>query len=266
MDLLKKIRFEYLSKSKLIEKGMPRNLYKTVHGDLFWLDPVKYLDKCIIKTGSFERKSTELFKKVIKEGDTVIDVGANIGYYSVISSRLVGENGKVIIFEPTHHYREILETNLKVNNINNAEVYNYGLSNKEGRKDIFIGDCSATLHWVGDSSAIKKERIKLKTFVSEQNIKKIDFVKIDIDGHEPLFLEGAWDSLEKLKPIILLEVNHENYVEAGYTAWDFFTLLKERKYHIYTEELEEIDSKSLFLKICGNFTHSANIVISLKRL
>lgn len=269
MALLQKICFKYLSKSKLIEKHELRNLYRTVHGDFFWLDPNKYLDKNIIKKGCFERKSTELLKNLIKKGDIVIDVGANIGYYSVIFSRLVGEDGKVMIFEPTYHYREVLETNLEANDINNAEIYDYGLSNKEDEIEIAIGDCSATLHWVADLPATKQEKIKLKTFdsfISEHNIKKVDFIKIDIDGHEPLFLEGGWDSLEKLKPIILLEVNHENYIEAGYTAWDFFTLLKRKKYYIYTEDLEEIATKRMFLRVCGNFTHSANIIISLKQL
>ncbi len=98
---------------------------------------------------------------------------------------------------------------------------------------------------------------------SELNIKKLDFIKVDVDGHEPFFLHRAISTIEKYDPAILLEVSHENYLEAGFTAWEFYAYLKENGFHIYSEiNLLEFHSKADFLKECGNFAYSANIIIS----
>ncbi|MBN2106678.1 MAG: FkbM family methyltransferase [Deltaproteobacteria bacterium] len=256
--------------SVLLKQEQGRDLYKTVDGHLFWLNPGKYLDREIIERGVFEKSSTELVKKIVKKGDVILDVGANIGYYSVILSKLAGPQGKVYAFEPTLHYRRELQENLRENHITNCEILNYGLSDKRQELLINIGDSSATIHWVADTAPVKTELIKLETldaFCELKKISRIDFIKIDIDGHEPHFLQGAWRSLERYNPLILLEVNHENYLQANVTAWDFYTLLKEKGYYIYSEDaLSEITTKREFLIKCGNFAYSANVLLSKEKL
>ncbi|GBG57998.1 methyltransferase [Sporomusaceae bacterium FL31] len=257
-------------KSKIINKGKKRNLYQTKYGDYFWLNDEGYIDKCIKETGIFEPHSTNVVKKLIKQGDVVLDVGANIGYYTVLLSRLAGDSGKVISFEPTHHYREILKANIKANNIKNCTIMDFGLSKNNDECEISIGQSSATMHWVDDSSPLKTEKIvlkKLDEIAEKLGVNRIDFIKIDVDGHEPAFFEGAWRSIEKFKPIIMLEVNHANYLDYGVTAWDFYDLLKKHKFFIYSEEnLTEIKSKNQFLILCGNFSYSANIIISKENI
>lgn len=102
---------DYANKSKLMQKGTDRNLYKTRFNDLFWLNKTGYVDQCIINSGVFEEHSTRIARRLIKEGDTVLDVGANIGYYSVMFSKLVGETGKVFAFEPTKFFGTVLSRN-----------------------------------------------------------------------------------------------------------------------------------------------------------
>ena len=261
---------EKSKKSQLIKKDIKMNLYKTRFNDFFWLDEDKYLDKCIIQSGIFEENSTQITKQLVKKGDVVLDVGANIGYYSILFSKLVGHTGKVFCFEPTEHYSDVLKMNLEANNIQNAEIFKIGLSNKNQELEIQIGNSSATLHSPGNQALKSQELIKLTSFdafIKQYNIQKIDFIKIDIDGHEPFFFEGAWKTLEEYTPIILLEVNHLNYLEAGFTAWDFYDLLKKKNYFIYHEgKLTEIKTREDFLIKCGNFTYSSNIVISKNEL
>ena len=208
--------------------------------------------------------------KILKPGDIVLDIGANIGYYSVLFSKIVTDTGKVLCFEPTKHYRDVLSDNLKCNQLTNCEVYSYGLSNENHSMKINIGVHSATMHWVGDEKPIKIEDIYLKRLddvIDSFGIDKIDFIKIDIDGHESACLEGAWETIQKYKPIILLEVNHANYLKAGVTAWDFYAWLIERDFNIYSEDnLKEINNLDEFLLLCGNFAYSANIVVSQKPL
>ena len=250
------------NRSRLIKKGAERNLYKTRYGDFFWLTSSGYVDRCISTEGIFEEHSTQLIKKLVRKGDIVLDVGANIGYYSVIFSKLVGNNGKVLCFEPTNHYRKVLEKNLAANNIHNAEVFAFGLSNKSEELEIHIGECSATLHPPDMQGCRNSETINLKSlddFLQEYKLAKINFIKIDIDGHEPLLLEGAWKTLEKYDPVVLLEVNHLNYYMAGFTVWDLYDLLKNKGYKIYHEEkLIEFRTKTEFLIKCGT-SHTAQI-------
>jgi len=259
--------------SQKILHSQPKNgrfLYRTDEGLYFWLNPNKYLDQSIINTGKFEIESTNVVKKLVEKGDTVLDIGANIGYYTVLFSKIIGEKGKVYAFEPTDYYFKVLLENLDANKIQNCEFFNFGFSYKESEVDIFIGDCSATIHWSADTKPLKKEKIKLKSldsFAQKIKLKKLDFIKIDVDGHEPSFFAGAWKTLEKFNPIILLEINQENYLKAGHTAWDFYDLLKKRGYKIYNEDsLKEFPSKREFLIKCGNFAYSANIVISKNNL
>jgi len=251
--------------AELIKSEHGLNLYKTIYNDYFWLNPNKYLDREIINQSLFEPYSTALIKKLIKKGDVVLDVGANIGYYTVIMSKLVGNIGKVYAFEPTKYYGDILLRNLKENDINNCEVQFYGLSSHDQKLEISIGESSATLHWTADTAPREKEQItliSLDKFVHDSGIKKIDFIKIDVDGHEPEFLKGA-TILNELRPIILLEVNHENYLKAGVTAWDFYDNIKQQNYFIYSEKtLREYRTLREFLLECGNFTFSANIILS----
>lgn len=257
-------------KSELIKTGGERNLYRTRFNDLFWLNTEGYVDQCIIESGVFEPSSTEVVRQLVKPGDVVLDVGANIGYYSVILSKLVGEQGKVYCFEPTNHYGKVLKMNVDENNAKNVEIFKVGLSNQKAEMQIQIGPSSATLHSPGKVPLNFAENIKLISldeWVEESKLAKIDFIKIDVDGHEPLFLQGAWNALDRFNPTILLEVSHPHYLDAGFTAWDFYDLLKHKGYRIYFEDkLVEIKTKEDFLFKCGNFAYSANIVISKKEL
>jgi FkbM family methyltransferase len=258
-------------KSRLIKKGDERNLYQTSSKKLFWLNNTGHIDQEIIRRGIFEPKSTEIAQTLVKEGDVVLDIGANIGYYTVLFSKLVGKNGKVFAFEPTTHFLDILQRNLDANGVSNVEIVKCGLSNKKHTMEIGIGPSSATLHPApGFDRVDKREIIDLTTldiFTGNRNLPKIDFIKIDVDGHEPFFFQGAWDSLDKYEPVVLLELSHLHYLKAGFTAWDFYDLLKERGYFIFHEDnLEEMTRKEDFLRRCANFAYSTNIVICKRKL
>jgi FkbM family methyltransferase len=253
--------------SKLCKNGTPRSLYRTARGDLLWLNDTGYIDLQIINNGEFEPRSTAAVHRLVKQGYTVLDVGANIGYYSVMLSRLVGDAGKVYAFEPTQHFIEPLHRNLDENRIHNVEVLNFGLSNKACEVVIDIGPSSATIHSpAGFDKVLSHETIRLSTlvdFVDNHKIEQLDFIKIDVDGHEPMFFEGAWPVLDRISPVILCEVSHLHYFEAGYTAWDFYATVLEHGYRIYNEDtFEQIHTKEVFLRTCGNFDRSANIILS----
>ena len=259
-----------VNRSRIVQKGEGRDLYRTRFGDLFWLDRNNYVDQCIIGSGLFEERSTEIARRLVKPGATVLDVGANIGYYTTLLARLVGENGRVIAFEPTEYYGNVLRKNLEANRIVNVELHPLGLSDRDQVLDIQIGGSTATLHHPGVNPLERSERIRLTTlddFVASQGLTRIDFIKVDVDGHEPLFLRGARKTLAGFDPLILMEVSHLHYLEAGFTAWDFYASLKEDGYRIFHEnDLAEIRSRDEFLIKCGNFAYSTNVIITRKEL
>lgn len=260
-----------LSRSLIVKKGQDRDLYKTRFNELYWLDKNNYLDQCLIKDGYFEKHSTNATLQLVKKGDIVFDIGANIGYYSVLLAKLVGPKGRVLAFEPTNYFSQVLKKNLEANNAtNNVEIFNFGLSEKEQDLEIHIDGPSATLHDSTVDPHAKNEMIKLvplDNFIKQYNLKRLDFIKIDVDGHEPFFFLGSEKTLEKFDPIILMEISHLHYLRAGFTAWDFYDFLKTKNYKIYHEDkLTEINSKEDFLIKCGNFAYSSNIVITRKNL
>jgi len=259
------------NKPKLVKRGKDRSLYYLQMGYNLWLNDTGYIDQEILKKGIFEGASTKVIKSIVKEGDVVLDVGANIGYYTLLFSKLVGKNGKVFAFEPTEHFIGVLNKNVKENNINNVEIQKIGLSNKEQELKIDIGPSSATLHSPENFDTIlDNETINLTTmndFVHRRSLEKIDFIKIDIDGHEPMFFEGAWEALEKFSPIVIFEVSHLHYLSAGVLAWEFYDKVKKKGYLFYNEnDLSEIKTKESFLRKCANFDRSSNVIISKNRI
>lgn len=268
LGMSEKLMYE---KSKLIKPGKVRSLYRLPLGYDLWLNNTGYLDKQIITKGAFEPLTTKAIKRFVKSGDVVIDVGANIGYYTVLLSKLVGATGKVFAFEPTKHFGGVLRDNIEINHLNNIEIIDLGLSNQVQDLVIDIGPSSATLHSpAGFDKVINTEKISLTTlnaFLRERAPERIDFIKIDIDGHEPLFFDGAWDALERYSPIIIFEVSHLHYLEAGVAAWDFYDLVRSKGYKFFYEEnFAEITSKEDFLRRCANFAYSSNVLITKRNL
>lgn len=243
-----------------------RKLYKTIYGDYFLLNDKSCVDRNIKDFSVWEPESTSVIKKLVKPGNILLDIGANIGYYTVIASKIVGETGKVLSFEPTKHFFDVLQNTVEINKLKNVMLYDFGLSDENSESEISIGENSATIHWIkNDGIPLDIEHIALKRLddiISSLDINKIDFIKIDVDGHEPAFLEGAWKTLEKYKPTILMEISHRHYRKAGYLAWDFYRKLREKGYRIYSEkDMSEYIDEDSFLFECGNFNAGANIIL-----
>jgi len=254
-------------KSKRLAEGEQRDLYRLHDGSLFWLDGGRYLDRCLIEEGVFEPASTKWVQRLVYPGNSVLDVGANLGYYSVLLAAQVGTAGRVTAFEPTAYYRDVLMRNLQANELaGRVHIIPYGLSSETASFEIGFGECSATLHWVEDQPPVRQERIELYALDEiwpSLGLNSLDFIKADIDGHEPAFLQGAERTLSRYRPILLLEVNHANYLAAGWTAWDFYEYLRGKGWRLFSESSgREYVSRMAFLRECGNFDRSANILVA----
>ena len=214
-------------------------------------------------TGAWEFQTTELIQDLVKPGMQALSVGANFGYYALLMGRQVGETGHVWAFEPTRHFREMLEHHLKINGLESrVTVVPYGLSDTETGATIDISPQSASMHYAPQESRVGQEEIQLKRLddvADGLGIRRIDFISIDIDGHEPAFLRGGTQVLSRDVPSIAMEFAQECLHYAGSDVREVADLLHQLGYEICSEMTRQPYSSELaFLKECGNFRHYAN--------
>jgi len=149
--------------------------------------------------GHHEKTETNLVIKEIKNGDTVIDIGANIGYYTLLFAKLVGPNGKVYAFEPEPNNFKLLKKNIDVNSYHNVIIEQKAISNKNQEETLYLSNSSTANHLYKPEKNIPSLQIKsitLDEYFKNSN-QKINFVKIDISGAEPLAIEGMEKTLSK---------------------------------------------------------------------
>ncbi len=166
-----------------------------------------------------EKSTTDLFKKTVKKGNTVVDLGANIGYFSLLAARLVGENGKVYSFEPEPRNFSYLKKNIEINNYNNVTANQKAVSDRKGTTKLFICPYDTGHHTINRYDGIeaykrgrvinKKECIEIETVTLDDFFKgrenEIDVIKMDVEGAVALALAGMDNILKtnnKLKMFV----------------------------------------------------------------
>lgn len=157
----------------------------------------------------------------VTKGDVVIDVGGNLGFYTLILSELVGTAGKVYTFEPSPEIFERLNRTILINNLYNVESFMVGFGEEEGKTELYYNPSQSGLSSIVQkiSSGTIAEEIKLTTLnkFSCKIKKRISFIKIDTEGYEPQVLLGGTSVLLNDKPTICIELGGE-YIESSIAA------------------------------------------------
>jgi FkbM family methyltransferase len=175
-----------------------------------------------------ENSEIDLFKKNIKLEDKVIDVGANIGWYTLIFGKIVGNKGKVYSFEPGHDNYTILKKNIVINKFNNIISENVAVSNINGNLKLELSEVGN--HKVG-KDGITIKCIKLDDYFNNE---KIDFVKIDAEGHEFNILSGMQKILSNNDKIKLkIEFYYKLIKESGNEPSNLLDLLIKNKFSLF---------------------------------
>lgn len=166
------------------------DLHLLTHGD------EDLVSRMIINDKIWEAYETQLMIEHVHAGDCVIDIGANIGYYSLIASKLVTEQGKVLSFEPEEDNFNLLKHNIETNQLTNVEIFHAGLGSKEEQISFF--KCHSNR---GDHRAFNDDGTRELSFVNIKvgdtilKNKKVDFIKIDTQGFELAILQGLKNTL-----------------------------------------------------------------------
>jgi len=151
-----------------------------------------------------EKATTDLFKKTVKEGNTVVDLGANIGYFTLLAARIVGDKGKVYAFEPEPRNYNYLIKNIELNNYNNVSATQKAVSDKNGKTKLYICSYDTGHHTINQHRGIeaykpdfvddKKDFIEIETVTLDDFLedkgKSVNVIKMDVEGAEVLALSG----------------------------------------------------------------------------
>ena len=169
----------------------------------------------------------QILEKFCKPGNIVMDIGANIGEWTIHMANMVGEHGCVYSFEPLPIVNQALKKTTSINNLSQVFISEYALSNQIGESTLIIPyDSKNTIisgesrleisdePWNKKTDVASTKSIQVKTttmdnFVSQKNLKRVHFVKIDVEGNERLVLEGGQDTFQNYKPKLILEAGCE---------------------------------------------------------
>ena len=149
----------------------------------------------------------------------MIEAGANIGTHTVFLSRAVGASGKVLAFEASRHTHQLLCANMALNECLNVHAIQKAIGGANGSALFPLMDPSqpgnfgeASLR--GASTAASTESVDMQS-IDALALQRLDFIKADIEGHELALLEGAIDTLRRLRPIVYLEIDCANGKPTG---------------------------------------------------
>lgn len=170
----------------------------------------RFHDLIPIKEVFFDNEYTKLKSFIPKNGETVLDIGAGIGEYTLFASKIIGTEGKVIAIEPNANFFNYLSKNIVLNNCKNIIPIKCAIGDKSGKIKIFKTPFS-----FGDSIIQKKSHqdyylVKCKTIdniVKRLKLKRLDIIKMDVESSEYSALLGSKNVLAKFKPKIVLEIH-----------------------------------------------------------
>ena len=168
-----------------------------------------------------------------KEGETVIDVGANVGAYTLLAAKLVGENGRVVALEPEPINFNLLKRNIEINGFKNVILLQLAAWNKDGsavmeiRRNIADHTLSPQFGSTEALFQMEVQTARIDSLTRKIGIRKVDWLKVDVEGAEYKVLMGCRNLLASSRAHVLIEVHLPEVLEP------IINLLKKLGYQIY---------------------------------
>ena len=216
---------EFSGRFDFIPPGM--QLMSEINGFRFWFNTADREMGVRMAAGVYEPETVRFMRKVIKPGMRCLDIGAQTGFFTCLMASLVGANGEVIAFEPFATSYELLVRNVAENNWESrVRLRNIAVSDSDAeiRAGVVAGMVVADMNGVDIVKSVKLDNLEFS---------KIDFVKIDIEGHEPSALRGMQQLLKNDSPMILTEINEYWLNRAGSSAVQYISLLRSLDYELF---------------------------------
>ncbi|MGA1980080.1 MAG: FkbM family methyltransferase [Sedimentisphaerales bacterium] len=161
-----------------------------------------------------EIAETETIKRIVKLGMCVLEIGANVGYYTILMGKLIGKNGKIYAYEPYPRSVDILTRNVELNNLTDTvEVHNLAVSTENTVKRLYLGRASnvhSLINYKTDDNNVDYVEVKTKDVkeILVESDRKIDLIRMDIEGHEREIFSRLDSGIKAFLPArILFEIH-----------------------------------------------------------
>lgn len=222
----------------------------------------------LLKERAMEKHSTEVFKEIVKAGMVVVDIGANIGYFTLIAARLVGKKGVVYAFEPEPTNFEFLCKNIELNGYTNVVPIQKALSNRYGTAKLWCDKVNfaapsfsrenvmvfAEDRTVGQDSSVEVETVSLDEFLNHTvGNTKVDIIKLDAEGAEGLIIDGAKQTFQTNNLKIIMEFWPLALRNMGTDPLELLHKLEEYgfKMMFINEDKQAMEPIEKVIKFCG---------------
>jgi len=209
---------------------------RTKHGFLMDLNLQDWIPQDIFLMGEFEPSTTAIVKKLLRQGDVVVDVGANIGYFSLLFSQCVGSKGHVYSYEPVPQLASALQKNAELNKFKQISLSKLALSDHDGKAQFYVGP-------VDNSGLSSLRQPRNSSIVLDVDLARFDeifshaedvaLIKIDVEGAELAVLRGMEGYLRNKRPHILVEVTNKFLNEMGDSEQSLLAYLQNLGYNCY---------------------------------
>ncbi|MDZ4664883.1 MAG: FkbM family methyltransferase [Bacteroidota bacterium] len=186
----------------------------------------------------YEKDTFNYFEKIINPNDTVLDIGAHIGLFSVYFSKKLSKKGRVICFEPTPGTFQILEKTVELNNLPNCTLVNAAIADKSGMLNFNLtsknGEGSNANSLVQIERTVNVTEVKVFSIDDYRRAEKlkINILKIDVEGYELNALRGAEETFIHDKPSGILALHPKSIKKLGQSLEQIWDLLEKYKCHI----------------------------------
>jgi FkbM family methyltransferase len=185
--------------------GLKEKVWVDLESHALYVMPRDYIGSAILQTKSHEPHVTKLIQRELKRGDVFLDIGANLGFFTMLSSRIVGEAGKVISLEPNPLNLQLIYASILRNAAHNVRIYPYAASDRTGiLRFLTVGSNGGVMNDDDKrDTSMLVQAVTLDEFLKDE--RRIDLVKLDIEGHEISALKGMIGLLKRHEPKIITE-------------------------------------------------------------
>ena len=225
-----------------------------------WIDVRdKYVSRGCMQS-NWEPNETAYFKSSVEAGNVVLDIGANIGWFTLLGAKLSGSKGKVYSFEPRPETAKMLRRTIDHNNLQDqVQVFETALSDRWGEMKLAVvpnaENPGGSFLITDNNSSDYMPYVSIKTAPLDEMIKgvKADFIKIDVEGAEPMVFAGARKTIQSSRPIILSELHPQQLKKvSNFSPREYIELLGAYGYSCFlleegkpTDQLSDYPSKSM---------------------
>ncbi len=219
-------------------------------GSFFHVNTASYLEWSMFFYGSYEPFIEKIIKRLVRPGNVCIDVGANIGIHTLTMAKSTGANGHVIAFEPHPQVYKKLKDNIALNAYSWVHVEPCALSFEQGVVTLYGFNGKDSNEGTSSLQAIHEDKqhmfevttTTLDDYVASKKLSSVDFIKIDVEGHEQEVIDGAHKSIERFRPSIIFEHCRSHPKQTTFIL-NILSSYAYRFYQVYYQHLVPLNDK-----------------------